>query len=69
MPHKKSETKEPNESRPPSPKPYIPSLPFSQRFAKAKLDSTLGKLINVLINFSVKIPFIDASYQMPMLNY
>jgi len=51
----------------------MPSLPFPQGFAKAKLDAQfwkyfdiLKKFLDVLKKLYVKIPFIDALSQMPL---
>lgn len=63
VPQKKSVSEK---SKPPSPKPYMPPLPFPQRFTKAKLDSQFGKCLYVLKKLHVNIPFIDALSQMPM---
>ena len=37
-PKKKSESEKLKDYKPTSPKPYMPLLPFLQRFTKAKLD-------------------------------
>jgi len=48
------------------PKPYIPPLPFPQRFSKAKLDSQFGKFLDILKKLHVNVPFLDALSQMPL---
>jgi len=42
-PQEKRESEKSKESKTLTPKPYMPFLPFPQRFAKAKLDSQFGK--------------------------
>ena len=43
-----------------SPNPYMPPLPFSQRMAKAKLDSQFGQFLEVLKKFYINIPFTES---------
>ena len=47
-------------------KPFIPSLPFQQRFAKAKLDSQFDKFLDMLKKLHVNVSFLDALSQMPL---
>ena len=42
------------------PKPYMPPLPFPQRFARAKLESQYGKFLGMLKQLHVNVPFLDA---------
>jgi len=44
----------------------MPPLPFPQRFAKAKLDSQFGKLLDMLKKLRGNVPFLDALSQMPL---
>ena len=60
---KNEKSKEP---MPPSLKPYMPPLPFPQRFVKAKLDSPSVKFLDVLKKLHVNIPFIDSLSQIPL---
>jgi len=52
--------------RPFPPKPYMPLLPFPQRFAKAKLDSQFDKFLDMLKRLHVNVPFLDTLSQMPL---
>ena len=47
------------------PKPYMPPLPFPQRFARAKLESQFGKFLGMLKQLHVNVPFVDSLSQMP----
>ena len=51
---------------PPSPKPYMPPLPFPHRFAKIKLDDHFGKFLSTFKKLHANVPFIDALSQMSM---
>ncbi|KAK9725609.1 hypothetical protein RND81_05G157000 [Saponaria officinalis] len=55
-------TKEP---LPPSPRVYVPPVPFPQRLAKAKLEQKYGKFIEILKNLHINIPFLDAISDIP----
>jgi len=56
-PQEKRESERPKESNTLPPKPYMPPLPFSQRFVKAKLDSQFGKFLDMLKKLLVNVPF------------
>ena len=53
---------EPQKKKPASPKPYMPPLPFLQRFTEANLDAQFGKFLDVFKKLHVSIPFI---YSLP----
>ena len=44
----------------------MPPLPFSQKFAKAKLDSQFGKFLDMIKKLHVNVPFLNALPQMPL---
>jgi len=62
----KSEIEPSKESNSLSPRPYIPLLPFPQRFAKAQLDSQFDKFLDMLKKLHVNVPFIDILSPMPL---
>jgi len=63
---KKREVEKEKETKSLPPKPYIPPLPFSQRFARAKIESQFGKFHDMLKKLHVNVPFLDALSQMPL---
>jgi len=71
LPHKSElEKKRENESEQESKtlprKPYMPPLPFPQRFVRAKIESQFGKFLDILKKLHVNVPFLDALSQMPL---
>ncbi|KAK9714256.1 hypothetical protein RND81_06G082000 [Saponaria officinalis] len=50
---------------PPSPRAYVPPVPFPQRLAKAKLEQKYGKFLEILKNMHINIPFIDVISEIP----
>ena len=65
-PEKKRENEKQTESKALPPELYMAPLPFLQRFAKAKLDSQFGKLLDMLKKLRGNVPFLDALSQMPL---
>jgi len=65
-PQEKRKSEKSKASKTLPPKPYMPPLPFPQRFAKAKLDSQFGKLLDMLKKLRGNVPFLDALSQMPL---
>ena len=39
------------------PKPYMPPLPFPQRFTRAKIESQFDKFLDMLKKLHVNVPF------------
>ena len=56
---KRRESKRQKELKTLSSKPYMPPLPFPQRFAKAMLDSQFGKFLDMLKKLDVNVPILD----------
>ena len=50
-----------------NPPVHTPSLPFSRRFQKTKLDEQFAQFLNMFMKLKINIPFADALAQ--MLNY
>ncbi|KAI3461988.1 hypothetical protein Pfo_018651 [Paulownia fortunei] len=50
---------------PDNPPPYVPPIPFPQRFQKQKLDKQFPKFLDVFKKLHINIPFADALEQMP----
>ncbi|KAK9673762.1 hypothetical protein RND81_12G187600 [Saponaria officinalis] len=50
---------------PPSPKAYIPPVPFPSRLAKAKVEQKYDKFIEILKSMNVNIPFLDIISEIP----
>ena len=65
-PREKRENEKEQESKTISPKPYMPPLPFPQRFARAKIESQFGKFLNMLKKLHINVPFLGALSQMPL---
>ena len=65
-PEEKRENEKQKESKTLPFKPYMPPLPFPQRFAKAKLGSQFGKFLDVIKKLHVNVSFLDALSQMPL---
>jgi len=47
-------------------KPYIPKLPYPQRFKKENEDKQYSKFLNIFKTLSINIPFLEALEQMPL---
>jgi len=45
--------------------PYIPNIPFPQRFAKSKLDGQFKKFIEMMNKLYIDVPFTEVLTQMP----
>ena len=54
---KKREVEQEKETKSLPPKPYMPPLPFPQRFTRAKLESQFGKFLDMLKKLHVNVPF------------
>jgi len=65
-PQDKRESEKPKELKTLHPKPYMPSLPFSQRFAKAKLDAQFDKFLDMFKRLHVNVPLLDILSQIPL---
>jgi len=65
-PQEKRENEKEKESKTLPPKPYMPPLPFPQRFAKTKLDSQFDKVLDILKKLHVNVSFLNALSQMPL---
>jgi len=63
---KKREVEKEKETMTIPPKPYMPPLPFPQRFARAKLESQFGKFLGMLKQLHVNVLFLDSLSQMPL---
>jgi len=63
---KKKGNENEQESKSLPPKPYMPSLPFSQRFGRAKLESQFSKFLDMLKELHINVPFLDALSQMSL---
>jgi len=63
---KKREVEKEKETKSLPPKPYMPPLPFPQRFAQAKIESQFDKFVGMLKQLHVNVPFLDALSQMPL---
>ncbi|KAI3453592.1 hypothetical protein Pfo_010255 [Paulownia fortunei] len=50
---------------PNNPPPYVPPIPFPQRFQKQNLDKQFSKFLDIFKKFHINIPFADALEQMP----
>jgi len=59
-PQEKRESEKQKELKALTPKPYMPPLPFPQKFVKAKLDSQFGKFLDMLKKLHVNVPLLDA---------
>jgi len=67
LPHESElEKKKEKETMSIPPKPYMPPLPFPQRFARAKLESQFSKFLDMLKQLHVNVPFFDALSQMSL---
>ncbi|KAL9232893.1 hypothetical protein vseg_007955 [Gypsophila vaccaria] len=47
------------------PRVYTPLVPYSQRFAKVKLEKKYEKLLNILKTVNVEVPFLDIVSEIP----
>jgi len=65
-PEKKRENEKEQKSKTISPKPYMPPLPFPQRFVRAKLESQFGKFLGMLKQLHINVLFLDALSQIPL---
>ena len=65
-PKDKRENEKEQESKTIPPKPYMPPLPFPQRFARAKIESQFDKFLDMRKKLHVNVPFLDALSQMPL---
>jgi len=63
---KKREDEKEKETKSHAPKPYMPPLPFPQRFPRAKIESQFGKFLDMLKKLHLNVPFMDALSQMPL---
>jgi hypothetical protein len=50
---------------PENPPPYVPPLPFPQRFQKLQIEKQFEKFLEVFKKLHINIPFADALAQMP----
>ncbi|QHO23780.1 Retrotransposon gag protein [Arachis hypogaea] len=47
-------------------KPYVPTLPYPQRFKKENEDKQYSKFLDIFKTLSINIPFLEALEQMPL---